>query len=953
MALSRNSSDINKAMEDFIIKRVNQSADDIAAKMPGGATAENLNKVRATLWAEDNIRNDTINMVSNLVPDGDLKDIKSMVDNLFNEQSKGFASIDALPIETKSLIEQKEKLMEELNKDNNYAKKVGKKLEKENTEYLGEATQIVSYKQGGEDVFVVVDDPVVASMLRRPTDYKETGLITESLAEMANFISRTYRIGTTGIAPLAFVRNVLRDPMQATIQGGFNPLNMNLSPEVFYHTLRNYGLDDDTIETVTQRLRVWAGSSTLTNEMRNMGVTTPSKIGYRNNVEKISKKVQRFGETKVMEVLEAPLEAWESMFRNQIAQQSFVKNFDKTRDVNKAMGAAMLDASNSTTNFSHSVGMFKRATSTVPYLSSAINGVRSFWTQFNVDPIGMVTRITAGFMVPAMAITAWNLADEERRKKYLNMPEWYRDGHIVLLDLEGNAFAFPIPEELQQFYGTARRLMEYSQEANPYSIPSILAQGAFGFLPASVDGYFSPDGTIDWQKGTTQMISGILPQAATAIYEFVAEKDLFTGADLSDYDGLNKLINTLSNLFGTGFKNVVNDIGMMTGATKKRLVGESTADTLARDLFGMGFNDATNQFMNMIGSPSSVTPEGKETKASGLFAESETLQKQIEGLNKKIATSTGSQKEEYEKEKQELIDNFTQRVSNLTHNYMSMYSITGGLEDWQKAKIISILTLGGASSSSASDSWQYSEGQDAYLAERGLAQQRYVNAGLPAGSSVEGVLQGNDSIALQAAVNRFYGVPKQAATDFTNALKDSGLKKIRNEFYDAVSKIYDLAEENGVSPDYDLIEKIQARYLQAVDNVLVPIINQYGVNILNNNDFIDEVRRYVNGMVPSNDWRRSGKNAKKYLSTKEYPLATVDVKKWLIQRYSSGMKSRGIASDSEVTSQLRSIKADIDSGKSGSAKGKINSLMNGVKKANYYISSEDMQTLTQYNNMLK
>ena len=953
MALSRNSKDIAEAMETFIIKRVNKAAEEIAAKMPGGLTTENLNRARATLWAEDIVKNDITNMVATLAPDAGFNDIQKSISRLFDEQAKGFTSVDALPVESKKLIEEQRKLEAEIVKNNNYALKQGRDADKKRTGYVGDTTQMIHYKQGGEDIYVMVSDPVTASILKRPTEYKDTGVAVEALAQASNFLSRTYRIGTTGISPLAFVRNVLRDPMQATIQGGFNPLNMSLSPDVFYHTLRGYGLDDDTITEVTNRLNRWASSSTLTQEMRDMGQTTPGRTGYRNRAEQVSRKLDKVTSLKIIEAMEAPLDSWESLFRNQIAQQSFIKNFERTGDVNKAMGAAMFDASNSTTNFSHSVGLFKRATSTVPYLSSAINGTRSFWVQFNADPIGMITRITAGFMVPAMAITAWNLSSEDRKNTYVNLPEWYRDSHIVLLDLDGKIISFPIPEELQQFYGTARRLIEYTNDVNRQGIPTILAQGAFGFLPTDVDGYFKDDGSIDMGRGTVQMMSGLIPQAVTAVYEFIAEKDLYTGQDLSSYNGLNKTINTLSNLFGTGVKNWANDIGMMMGVPSDQLIGKSTMDTLARDLFGMGFDDATNQFMAMIGSPSSVSTDGKEKKATGLFAENEQLQKQIEGLNKKIAVSTGDTKAKYERQKQELIDNFTERVSGLVNNYMNLYTHTGGLEDWQKAKIVSILTLGSASSSSASDTYQYADVSQAYLSERGLAQQRYVNAGLPAGPSEESVLSGNQSIALQAAINRFYGSPRQAAADFTNALKESGLKNIRTEFYNAVSKIYDLADETGTEPDYDLIEKIQARYLQAVDGILIPIIQQYGINILNSNDFINEVRNYVNGMVPSNDWRQSGRNAKKYLSKKDFPLATVDVKKWLIDRYSSNIKNRNIASDSTVTQQLNAIKEDIDAGRTGAARGRINSLKSGIQKANFYISSEDMLTLNQYNNMVK
>lgn len=959
VVFSKNANDILDSMDAFIIKRIDDAAEDLAAKMPGGATEENLNSARITLWSEDSTRNDTINMLATLAPDIDLGTVRNKVNTLFETQAKGLAAYDILPVETKKLMAEEKKWRAQLYKENKYAQKIGKATDAELTDYIGDATQVIHYKKAGEDVYVVTNDPVITSILKRPNNYKETNIVVESVAQISNTISRLYRLGTTGANPLAYVRNVLRDPMQAMVQGGFNPLRMYLSPEAFYHTLRGYGLDDATIQEVSARMKNWAASSTMTQEMRNMGLQTPGTLAYRNRVEQVSKKLNEVG-SKIMSPLEAPLEKWESTFRNQVAQQSFVKNFERTGDVNKALTSALFDASNSTTDFSHSVGIFRRATSTVPYLSSAINGTASFWRQFNVDPVGMICRITAGFMVPVMGITAWNLSDEQRRNVYKNLPEWYRDSHIFLIDLDGNVISFPVPEEIQHYYGVARRLIEYTQDVTPYGIPSIMAQGMFGFLPVDVNGFFGEDGNIDLNKGFWQTMSGLIPQAATTLYEWIWEKDMFTGADLSSYDWLNKRVNALSNIFGTGAKNLINSLGTMFGAPDKMFVGMGYADTLARDLFGMGFNNATNQFMNIVGNPETYDLEtGKTKAATGLFKENEELKKKIQAIDSEIAWTTDENRvKELEQEKSDSIKAFIDKVSNLTNKYMQLYTSTGGLEEWQKEKLVKLLTLGDNFSSDDSSSYRAEESSSSFLSERSLAQQRYLDAGLPGGPSLESLAireNGNpqNSIDVQAAISSFYGTPKQAATDFRNAMEKAGLKDIRNEFYGAIQQIYDAADAQNAQPDYDLIEKIQARYLQAFDSVLIPILNQYGVGILNNNDFIDELRKQVNGMIPSDDWRQSAKNAKKFLSTKEFPTAGVDVKKWLKQRYSSSMRNRNIDSDQEVKDQLEAIKKDIDAGRSGAAKGRIESLRNGVNKANYFISSTDYQTLIEYYNMVK
>ena len=573
----------------------------------------------------------------------------------------------------------------------------------------------------------------------------------------------------------------------------------------------------------------------------------------------------------------------------------------------------------------------------------------------------MVARISAGFMMPVMAITAWNLSSEERRKAYQQLPEWYKSTHIVLLSPDGETkFALPIPEEISNYSTLSRTLIEYTNDVSPYTINMILARGVFGMLPVDIDGFFSDDGSINWEQGFQKMVSGLSPQLFTAIWEQVSKRDTYTGQSYENLDALNQAILFGSNIFGTGFRQIANDIGMMVGQPDKIKIGLSTAETLSRDLFAMGFNQSKNQFMAMIGNPSKpaeLDEQGNKVKdatpATGLFKENEELKAWVDKKNtERAAAKDSTEVEKIDKEIEDRINAFTERVGNLTNRYMQLYSITGGLEDWQKDKIIQILTLGDAWTSEDSKSYQSEEASQAYLNERGLAAQRYVQAGLPTNVSIADVGEGT-SISLQAALNSFYGAPKQAATDFRNAIDESGLKDIRNEFYSVINKIYDDAEEQGKSPDYDLIERIQARYLQAVDAALIPIINQYGIGILNNSDFIDAVKKQVSGMIPSDDWKKSAKNAKRYLSTKEFPTATVDVKKWLQRRYTSGMVDRGLTSDQEVTDRIESIRADIDAGRYGSAKGKIEDIKKGINKANFYISSKDFMVLNELYNMVK
>lgn len=963
LVLGKSRGDVAEALDNFVIDRIERGARKIAEKMPGGLTEENLNTARITLYQDSTVKADMTRTLSSMASELSLEDVSKKVNTLFDDQAKGLASVEALGVDYGDLEREQTRLRTELAKSNNYARAIGKKADEALWEegFSKNTTKVIHYVDGGEDVYVVVKDPVIASILKNPDNFKEHGSTAEGLFQAANTIARMYRLGTTGVNPLAFVRNVLRDPVQAWVSAGTNPLVANLSPEAFYHSLRKYGLDDATIAKVDTKLRNWASTGTMTSALRQMGGDTPGTVGYMNKAEKFTKQFNNGKGGKIISFLEQPMEMWESTFRNQVAQQSFTKAMRRTGgDVDKSLASAMFDASNATTNFSYSIGKFRRAAATIPYMSGAINGVGSFARMFNSDPLGVTCRISAGFMVPVMVITAWNLSSEERRKAYMNLPEWYRDGHLVLVDLEGNIFAVPIPEEVDQFYGTARRIIEYTHEANAYTLPQIMAQGALGFAPVDIDGYFNEDGTMDPFRGTMQMASGLIPQAVTLGYEWFAQEKMYTGQDISNYDAWNRILNAAGNVFGTSFTNVVNDIGFMCGASSSQLVGKTTIETLSRDLFGMGFDNAKQQFMNMVGSETTVDPQThKVKKATGLFAEAERIQGELKALDQKIAfAETEEEKEEYEKQKQQKVEDFGKKVAAMTNKYMQLYTIGGGIEDWQRSKLIKLLQLGETLSSASAGSYQAAEANQLSIDNWSIGRQRYVDLGLPSGPTPEsltmrqnGNLQG--SIELQAAINRYYGAPKQAAQDYKNAIEEAGLKDIKNEFYDAIEKIYDTAEAQGIDPDYDMIERIQARYLQAVDAVMVPIINQYGISILNNNDFINEVRSELGGMIPSDDWKQSIRNPKKFLSKKDYPLAAVDVKKWLQDRYESGMRNRGLDSDQVVKDRISNVEGMIDRGERGKAKGEIESIMNGVDKANFYISSTDYQRLLELYNMVK
>ena len=89
IALGQHSGDVKQAIDDFIISRINAGAEKIAAKMDGGATAENLNIARVTLWQDDTIKAEMSKLMGSLSSEMSQEDINKAISTLANKPTSG------------------------------------------------------------------------------------------------------------------------------------------------------------------------------------------------------------------------------------------------------------------------------------------------------------------------------------------------------------------------------------------------------------------------------------------------------------------------------------------------------------------------------------------------------------------------------------------------------------------------------------------------------------------------------------------------------------------------------------------------------------------------------------------------------------------------------------------------------------------------------------------------
>ena len=327
-------------------------------------------------------------------------------------------------------------------------------------------------------------------------------------------------------------------------------------------------------------------------------------------------------------------------------------------------------------------------------------------------------------------------------------------------------------------------------------------------------------------------------------------------------------------------------------------------------------------------------------------------------MDKKIREAeSDSDKQSLQEERQKLIDEYVQKVGNSVDKYSQMFEITGGITQKRKNQLIALLNLGTDEATGRGEYGSYyaDEASDADRQEYYDALQRYEDLGIEDPTppilpyrDANGEWQLTDkSIAIQNAINRQYGAPKQMQYDVEQAInREDGngrnLWDIRNEFKDQIDAIYDEADANGTKPDYDKIAELQYQFLDYFDQAMGPVINQYSEFVFTNNDVVDELRGLLNNMIPTETYQKDKRGR-----FRSMPMMDVDLWKWLQNHYGIGYgNTSGMPSDDEVNSAVNRINDALSKGQAAQAKALAQRINRRIGNGNLYASSDDMNTIS-------
>lgn len=428
-------------------------------------------------------------------------------------------------------------------------------------------------------------DPITADLIKSNSQYfEDTGRFFQNV----NYISsKLFRLGTTGLRIKSWLMQMSRDSIALWSGTGLMQTlgkGMESMTEDFGGAFLRYLEDYDTMAYDEARKALMKSGKTgeeLTHELEKYAVERYNAIGWgystqatetsamqfrRENYGALSDvDIKKSGRKSAYDRVTSFIDDLTSRETVRIGgknvinpfsinqrRESYMRKLAYTNSLNQALkrGYTVRDAmdyarfmmDNALTNFSRSTVHLSNLQKTVPYLGAAINGTKSFYRMLELDPVGVMGRLTGGVMLPAMALTCWSLSDEENRKVYRNIPEYTKRDNICIV-VEGQVVTIPIPQEMSAIFGVARQFVEGLYDgSNIHEFWELAANNLLGISPIDITGYLNIDSKLmlsdderfheNLDSGFTKMLSGLMNPVLKTGVTLLTHRDPYTGKRL-------------------------------------------------------------------------------------------------------------------------------------------------------------------------------------------------------------------------------------------------------------------------------------------------------------------------------------------------------------------------------------------------------------------------------------
>lgn len=765
---------------------------------------------------------------------------------------------------------------------------------------IKDINNVVAYINADGAVEYIEVDPLLATFLN----------IGKQVKPMTNFGQVNYlwmklfRLGTTTMNPVSWVNQTFRDSSQAWVLSGINhsiSANRDELIKIFGNNIDTILAEysDDTVKAL-QKISADTGVSVaeaavdyelgLAKSLTDTSTETAALRAFRRNrsawymngggVEP-TKVEQAFDKTVstldgIGDKLGAVNEAREQYMRNLVYANKYSEAVKAGKSIEQARTWARYYTDNATTNFNRSIEMLGWLQNSVPYLRAAVNGTKSFYRLWSLDPVGVAGRLIGGVIIPTMALTAVSLSNEENRKIYRQIPEYAKETSLPIV-INGQAFAIPLPQEVAAFIAPARQLIERAYGVQDNSMVELMANDILALSPIELTGFVnldysrmfedSPSWTERISSGVAELFSQVAPRWAVSAATAVSGYDLYKGKKIDttyitlDYDTLDATVidytsGALANLIHSTFP----DLGAPIAQEMLESIFGTAGVGMLDFLVGLGGSvvgeedlgtTITDSIENLVGNSAGAltiyTTDQNEkdwdAAVTGLYALKEEILNSAAWREYQTMRRNATTDEDFEKVKttrsnllKPLHDQIKTVVSNLVNNY-------GGITASQFGSVISLMTINVDSASG--NALVNSLSDDIKTAARRQAIQTMVDMGFPSTTSGGGFGQYVNSVTGPyisyttplEMLNLKYTLYSQSdmhVAQITNVLERGGISRS-----DMFTEYYKAANSAGR-------KQAKANWNKKVVEVLAPYVERYGVeSIIDNSATVDFLERYI------------------------------------------------------------------------------------------------------------
>ena len=773
--------------------------------------------------------------------------------------------------------------------------------------------------------------PAIAAIYNSRPIYKPAG----NFQRVLNNLALIKKINTTDLNPRSFFKQSFSDPalgfatvgaLPGTLQVIRNDIEARFGSDVLHMLEKIDPIRRKNISLIAQRegisdeaalarnLKAIAETEVpfalLNNEI--LAQARNSKYGNKVSRERMKRSLDEKindGLRKVADKLGTPNNKRETYNRILQGEAAYRKALMEGYGAAQAEIFREYAINTATTNFRQKHIVFNLLRSTVPYLTSGISGAKSFWKMFELDPVGVTSRITTGFIIPIIYFMGEIMSDEEAKKKYEALSEGQKDNHIAIY-VGGQLILVPVGEEMGQITNLASHLVESLDGLNKYSFWSLMMNDLVNLIPGiDLTGFTDPEmwgslaGTPSiWEvleNGVGKALAGTTPPVFQTWFMLQTGRDLYTGKKINtsyikiDEEGNPQIMTSSDSEFAKALANVVGgDPRVLEKATSGLFgtVGLHLLDTItsAVDFISSGGEEgsSTTAFDKAISDATRpFSSEGYDTlekrfssEISSLFDKKENITKSDMYIkyNQEIAKEKDPERRQSLKSKRnDLLADFYKDVETVVKNYRDA---GGSLDKWNFSKVVALITFEDAVRADRTYLNINTTYNDAYK----QAMQTLYDMGIqnPDGPSTLGYVytddDGKPQIAMwnptqiQIVQDIVYGGRDVSGSgaiyrgEIQALLEDGTAESIKNQYKaetEAEQPYWDKYHATGKlsEEEWDALDELKKAYNAQVVLKLNDYMKVYGAaNVLSN----DSVIEYLKGMikVPSEYETIKGRN---------------------------------------------------------------------------------------------